>query len=128
LINWALVDSLGLVLNVLIMEESEDDGYSWLQENFPGNWIKASKTENVDGVELVSEVYFKNHPGVDYVYDEKAQAFISPKPFESWILDESSYTWIPPIPEPDDENVYIWDEYTTSWHKIDADQKLNNPL
>ena len=57
----------------------------------------------------------KNYAGVGYTYDEERDAFIPPKPFDSWTLNEDTCQYDPPVEYPDDENRYIWNEDTTSW-------------
>jgi hypothetical protein len=57
----------------------------------------------------------KNYAGIGYSYDENRDAFIPPKPFNSWILDEDTCTWEAPVPKPDEIEMYEWDEETTSW-------------
>jgi hypothetical protein len=57
----------------------------------------------------------KNYAGIGYSYDSERDAFIPPKPFPSWILDEESCNWISPIPYPEDNQQYIWNEADTSW-------------
>jgi len=62
-----------------------------------------------------SKAFRKNYAGIGYTYDEIKDAFIPPKPFDSWILDENTCLWQPPIPYPTDNNVYEWNEETLSW-------------
>jgi hypothetical protein len=62
-----------------------------------------------------SKAFRKNYAGVGYVYDEFRDAFIPPKPFPSWVLNEQSCLWESPIPMPNDGKMYIWDENTQSW-------------
>jgi hypothetical protein len=57
----------------------------------------------------------KNHAGIGYTYDEDKDAFIPPKPFKSWILNEQNCIWESPIPYPQDGNKYSWNEQTLSW-------------
>jgi len=57
----------------------------------------------------------KNYAGVGFTYDEDRDAFIMPKPFASWILDEDTCRWQAPAPMPTDDKLYVWDEATTSW-------------
>jgi hypothetical protein len=59
--------------------------------------------------------YRKNYAGIGYTYDEELDAFISPKPFESWVLDEETCLWEAPVAYPDDGERYTWDEATLSW-------------
>jgi hypothetical protein len=60
----------------------------------------------------------KNYAGIGDTYDEDKDAFIPPKPFKSWVLNENICQWEPPIPYPVDEKLYIWDEPTVSWLEI----------
>ena len=57
----------------------------------------------------------KNYAGIGHSYDEARDAFIAPKPFESWILDEATCQWQAPVAYPTDEKYYRWDEPSTSW-------------
>lgn len=60
----------------------------------------------------------KNFAGIGFKYDSQRNAFIAPKPFSSWILDEDTCTWNSPTPMPDDGKRYQWNEQTTSWVEI----------
>ena len=57
----------------------------------------------------------KNHAGIGYTYDEDRDAFIPPKPFNSWVLNEDTCLWQSPIPYPQDNNMYKWNEQNQSW-------------
>ena len=57
----------------------------------------------------------KNHAGIGYTYDEDRDAFIPKKPFNSWILNEDTCNWESPIPYPQDNNRYKWNEQNQSW-------------
>lgn len=57
----------------------------------------------------------KNYAGIGYSYDPVLDAFIPPQPFPSWLLNEDTCLWEPPVPYPDDGKVYVWDEATLSW-------------
>ena len=61
----------------------------------------------------------KNHAGIGYTYDQDRDAFIPPKPFPSWTLNEDSCCWNSPIPYPDDGERYRWNEQTQGWDLID---------
>jgi hypothetical protein len=61
----------------------------------------------------------KNHAGIGYTYDEDRDAFIPKKPFNSWVLNESTCLWESPIPYPQDNNRYIWNEQNQSWDLIE---------
>ena len=60
----------------------------------------------------------KNFAGVGYTYDETKNAFISPKPFNSWSLNETTCLWEAPVAYPDDNKEYEWNEDTTSWSEV----------
>ena len=60
----------------------------------------------------------KNHAGIGYTYDEDRDAFIPKKPFNSWVLNETTCTWQSPIPYPQDNNKYNWNEQNQSWDLI----------
>ena len=57
----------------------------------------------------------KNHAGIGYTYDETKDAFIPPKPFNSWTLNESTCNWEAPVAYPTDGKIYNWDELTKNW-------------
>jgi hypothetical protein len=62
-----------------------------------------------------SKVFRKNYAGIGYTYDEQRDAFIPPKPYDSWIINEDTCLWESPIPYPNDGNMYEWNEETLSW-------------
>ena len=57
----------------------------------------------------------KNYAGVGYTFDEERDAFIPPKPYPSWLLDEDTCLWEAPVEYPTDGGMYTWDEATLSW-------------
>jgi hypothetical protein len=61
----------------------------------------------------------KNHAGIGYTYDETRDAFIAPKPFNSWVLNEDTCIWEAPVARPQDDNKYKWNEQTLSWDIIE---------
>jgi hypothetical protein len=60
----------------------------------------------------------KNHAGIGYTYDEDRDAFIPPKPFNSWILNEDTCLWESPVPRPNDRNEYKWNESEQNWNLV----------
>ena len=62
----------------------------------------------------------KNHAGIGYTYDEDRDAFIPPKTFNSWILNESTCNWDAPVARPDDNNIYTWNEEILNWELING--------
>ena len=62
--------------------------------------------------------YRKNYAGTGYKYDEERDAFIPPKPFNKWVLNEETCIWEAPIPYPVDENEYTWNDNKSEWELI----------
>jgi hypothetical protein len=62
----------------------------------------------------------KNFAGIGYTYDEDRDAFIPPKPFNSWILNEDTCRWEAPVAKPNDENMYFWNESTLTWDIVEV--------
>lgn len=87
--------------------ESEAKGIEFLTSWSGGytNWKQTSYNGN----------FRKHYAGIGYTYDAMRDAFIPPKPFDSWVLNESTYLWEAPVPRPDDGNRYYWDEQNLSW-------------
>jgi hypothetical protein len=56
---------------------------------------------------------------VGYTYDETLDAFVPTKPYPSWVLNQTTVDWEPPLPRPDDENAYTWNEETVSWDLVE---------
>jgi hypothetical protein len=108
--NWAEINEDNIVTRVTVGDNNDfDEGYQWLIDNLGGTWIKTSYNSNIR----------KNYAGIGFKYDEERDAFIPPKPFNSWNLNEDTCLWDPPIEYPKDENYYFWDEESVSWKKID---------
>ena len=108
--HFAEIDENNMVLRVIVVDNAyESYGSVWCEKIFGGTWIQTSYNNNIR----------KNFAAAGYKYDPVKDAFIPPKPFESWIFDEDKCIWNPPIPIPDTENLYIWDENTISWKRID---------
>ena len=61
----------------------------------------------------------KNYAGIGFKYDQVRDAFIPPKPFNSWSLNETTCLWEAPVAYPDDDNEYTWNETTTTWDLIE---------
>jgi hypothetical protein len=105
--HWAKIDENNIVTQVTVGDNnSPDEGYQWLIDNLGGTWIKTSFNNNIR----------KNYAGVGFTYDEEKDAFIPPKPFPSWTLNEVYCNWEPPVSKPiDSDRIYIWNEETGSW-------------
>ena len=61
----------------------------------------------------------KNYAGIGYFYDQTRDAFIAPKPFNSWILNETTCLWEAPVAKPEDGNIYSWNESTLTWNIVE---------
>lgn len=100
--------------NVLLDEngnEQESLGIDFCQTLYGDatNWRQTSYNGN----------FRKNFAAIGYKYDTARHAFIAPKPFDSWVLNDTTCCWDPPTPYPGDEDThYRWDESTTSWVQI----------
>ena len=118
--HYALLDENGVVVSVFV-GKNEDEA--------PGNWetyYNAKKTSyntrggihyGQDGLPDGEQGFRKNYAGAGYTYDAVRDAFIPPKPFESWVLNEQTCLWSAPIPMPElaDNQSADWDETTFSW-------------
>ena len=62
----------------------------------------------------------KNHAGIGYTYDENRDAFIPPKPYNSWVLNEQTCLWEAPTNRPNDQKKYIWNESTLTWDIVEV--------
>ena len=79
---------------------------------------KQTSYNTVGGVHTLSGTPFrKNHAGIGYTFNEAKDAFISPKPYDSWTLNEETCQWQPPTAMPDDGKSYTWNEESTSWEE-----------
>lgn len=106
--HWAEIDSNNVVLRVLVGDNGAPDEGESFMKSLGGNWVKTSYNGTIR----------KNYAGVGYTYDETRDAFIAPKPFNSWILDEDTCRWEAPVPYPTDGIMYEWDEENTDWKAI----------
>ena len=100
--HFAEIDNNNIVQQVIVAEQdfinsgAVGDSFLWVQTSYNNN-------------------FRKNYAGKGYTYDKTRDAFISPQPFPSWLLDEDTCRWDAPTPMPDDGKMYEWDEDTTSW-------------
>ena len=107
--HFAELDENNVVLRVLVGDNNmPNEGYDWFVENLGGTWVKTSYNGNIR----------KNFAGIGYTYDEALDAFIPPKPFDSWTLNEETCLWQSPIPYPQDGRVYTWNEETLAWDEV----------
>jgi hypothetical protein len=109
--HWAEIDENNIVLRVLVGDNNDpkgDEGYQWIIDNLGGTWIKTSYNGKIR----------KNYAGVGHYFDEARDAFIAPKPYDSWILDEETCQWQAPVPYPTDGLMYFWVEVDLNWQAV----------
>ena len=109
-VNDVLKDSNGV--------EQEQLGIEFLKTlyNEPNAIWKQTSYNTHGNIHSLGETPFrKNHAGIGYIYDSQRDAFIPPKPYNSWILNETTCLWDAPVARPDDNNIYSWNEENQSW-------------
>tara|TARA_Y100001951_G_C11042543_1_gene131080 strand:- start:44 stop:364 length:321 start_codon:yes stop_codon:yes gene_type:complete len=104
--HFAEIDKDGVVHRVIVAEQNfinsgaVGDSFLWVQTSYNNN-------------------FRKNYAGKGYTYDKTRDAFIPPKSYPSWELNENTCQWNSPTPYPDDGKEYKWNEDTTSWKEIE---------
>ena len=91
-------------------DEQESLGVTFCNQLFGGTWKQTSYNGNIR----------KNFAGAGFTYDVDRDAFIPPKPYASWVLNETTCIWEAPTAMPNDGNMYEWNEETTSWDQVDV--------
>ena len=114
----------GIVDQVIV---AEPEFFNNFVDSSPGQWIQTSYN-TLGGVHYdpetkepsadQSKALRKNYAGRGYSYDAGRDAFIAPKPFESWTLNETSCLWEPPVARPDDGQLYTWNETEQRWDSV----------
>ena len=120
--HFAKLDANNIVTFVTVGRQ-EDDGKEQELCDRTGDVYRQTSYNTQGGVHYTdgvpsadqSKAFRKNYAGIGYTYDEQRDAFIPPKPFESWLLNEDSCLWEPPVEYPTDGGLYQWDETTLSW-------------
>ena len=121
--HYAILDENNIVTMVFV---GKNENEIVLDENGnPYDWevyygAKRTSYNTLNGTHLNGGVPFrKNYAGVGYTYDESRDAFIPPKPFPSFILNEEKCNWDAPIPLPtQDDKLYVWDEESLNWIEL----------
>ena len=113
--HFARIDENNIVTQVIVVDnkdcsdaagvEKEYIGAAFCERLFGGTWKQTSYNGNIR----------KNYAGIGYTYDANLDAFVPPKPFPSWVLNETIANWQAPVEMPNDGGQYLWDEATTSW-------------
>ena len=126
--HYAVLDENNIVLQVHKGRDEDDN------ENLPAgcaSWeeyynAKRTSYNTRRGVHLGEDgqpdggvAFRKNYAGIGFTYDPSRDAFIPPKPFPSWVLNEDTCQWDSPVPQPEDTRFFRWDEDTTSWVEVE---------
>jgi hypothetical protein len=115
--HFAELDENNTVLRVIVVDndklldangyENEAIGKLFCTALLGGNWAQTSYNKS----------FRKHYAGIRYTYDAQLDAFIPPKPYNSWILNEDTCLWEAPTAPPDDEYDYVWNESSESWQR-----------
>jgi hypothetical protein len=89
-------------------QESEQKGIDFCFNLLGGTWKQTSYNAKIR----------KNYAGIGYTYDETLDAFIAPKPYNSWLLDEDKAQWKAPVEKPTDGKMYLWNESIINWEEV----------
>ena len=117
--HYAYIDSRNIVTQVVAGKNEDEplpEGVASWEEYYGA--IRCSYNTH-GGVHSGGGTPFrKNYPGIGYTWDPVRDAFIPPKPYDSWVLNEESCLWEVPVPYPEDEQDYFWNEDTQSWDVV----------
>jgi hypothetical protein len=120
--HYAFLDENNIVTEVIV---GKDEGnFDWEQQygSFRGQACKRTSFNTHGGVHTLGGTPLrKNYAGIGYTYDRQRDAFIPPKPFASWVLNEDTCLWDAPVAMPTDGGMYQWDEATTSWLAVEQE-------
>ena len=115
----------GIVEQVIV---AEPEFFETFVDTSPGEWIQTSyntrggvhyQADSNEPSADQSKALRKNYAGIGFTYDNARDAFIPPKPYPSWTLNETSCLWESPVAYPTDGNMYRWDEATTAWIQVE---------
>lgn len=117
--HFAELDENNIVKQVIVVnnneclldcEENETVGVLFCKSLYGSDtrWKQTSYNSNIR----------KNYASIGYTYDAQRDAFIPPKPFDSWLLDEETCLWQAPVPHPNDGKLYTWDEHSLNWIEL----------
>ena len=111
----------GKVINVIVAEPEffetfvDTSAGTWLQTSYnTKGGIHYGEDGNPDGGIALRG----NYAGIGYTYDHINDVFFAPQPYQSWTISKSTWEWQPPIPYPNDEKSYIWDETKIAWKEV----------
>ena len=121
--HFAEVDENNIVTKVIVAEQdfinygAVGDSSNWIQTSYNtrGGIHYAPDSNEPDGGIALR----KNYAGIGFTYDSDRDAFYTSKPYPSWTLNEDSCQWESPVPYPDDDEIYTWNEDKQSWDLIE---------
>ena len=105
----------GIVTQVIVAEQDVINSGVF---GSPESWVQTSYNTSGGEHKLGGTPLRKNYAGIGYTYDAVRDAFIPPKPFASWVLNEDTCLWDAPVPYPQDGKIYHWNEETISWKEV----------
>ena len=105
----------GKVTQVIV---AEPDFFNTFVDTSPGEWIQTSYNTFGNQHTQGGTPLRGNYAGIGYTYDRTNDVFYAPKPFASWILNESTWLWEAPVEMPNDGKIYQWNEATISWKEV----------
>jgi len=126
--HFAKIGTGNIVLRVHTIHNNEapteEAGQEFLRRTHKNkDTYKQTSYNTYGGVHLLGGTPFrKNYAGRNYTFDEARDAFIPPKPYPSWTLNETTCLWEAPVAYPDDDKSYTWNEETTSWDEIELSE------
>ncbi len=128
--HWAQLDDNNVVVQVIKGRQQSDGMEEVFSERTRQTWKQTSYNTRggihyTDGEPSADQTKALrcNYAGIGFTYDEDRDAFIPPKPFDSWVLDEATCLWVAPVPYPEDGGEYTWDEETGDWVEV-ADEAV----
>jgi hypothetical protein len=115
---YAFLDANNVVTEVIPGKDENDGGIDWEKYygDFRGQICKRTSYNTHGGIHINGGIPFrKNYAGIGYAFDFSRDAFIPPKSFASWILNEDTCQWEAPVDMPTDGAMYSWNEATQAW-------------
>ena len=126
--HYAFLNMQNIVTEVIVGKEETDGPTNWEIHygNFREQVCKRTSYNTSGGVHKNGGIPFrKNYAGIGYSYDETRDAFIPPKPFDSWILNETTCLWEAPVEYPSDGQKYLWNEELGTWDLTTEQHGIN---
>lgn len=116
--HYAFLDENNIVVEVIPGKEENEDGIDWevWYSEFRQQPCKRTSYNTSGNKHATGGTPFrKNFAGIGFTYDPVKDAFIPPKPYPNWKLDDESCLWVAPTPYPNDGLIYIWNEEVGDW-------------